>query len=52
MTLASTLVGHVLFSGRDHVFSFLLMPLVLIGEIALVVWWLRHEARTRGTEDL
>ena len=52
MTLASTLVGHVLFSGRDHVFSFLFMPLVLIGEIALVVWWLRHEAQTRGTEDL
>jgi uncharacterized membrane protein len=53
MTLVSTLVGRGMFSGRgDHVAAFLFMPLVIIGELALVAWWLRHEARTRGTEDL
>lgn len=51
LTIVSTLVGHAMFSGRDHVFAFLFMPLVIIGEIAIVVWWLRNEARTRGTED-
>ncbi|HYI02915.1 DUF2157 domain-containing protein [Hyalangium sp.] len=51
VTLVSTLVGRALFDGLEDVLAFLFMPLVLIGEIAIVVWWLRNEARTRGTED-
>lgn len=51
LTLVTTLVGHAVFDIMDDVLAFLFMPLVLIGEIGLVVWWLRNEARTRGTED-
>jgi uncharacterized membrane protein len=51
LTLVSTLVGHAVFDIMTDVFAFLFMPLVLIGEIGLVVLWLRHEARSRGTED-
>lgn len=51
LTLITTLVGHVVFDIMKDVLAFLFMPLVLIGEIALVVLWLRHEARSRGTED-
>jgi uncharacterized membrane protein len=51
LTLVTTLVGHAVFGAMENVLAFLVMPLVLIGEIGLVVWWLRHEARTRGTED-
>jgi hypothetical protein len=51
LTLVTTLVGHVVFDIVPDLFAFLFMPLVLIGEIGLVVLWLRHEARSRGTED-
>lgn len=51
LTLFTTLVGHVAFKELERVLALLLMPMVLIGEVAVVVWWLRHEARTRGTED-
>ena len=51
LTLVTTLVGRVAFEELERVLALLLMPMVLIGEVAVVVWWLRHEARTRGTED-
>ncbi len=51
LTLVTTVVGHGVFDVLPDVLAFLIMPLVLIGELALVVWWLRNEARTRGTED-
>jgi uncharacterized membrane protein len=51
LTLVTTLVGHGVFDVMPDVLAFLVMPLVLIGEIGLVVLWLRNEARTRGTED-
>lgn len=51
LTLVSTVVGHAVFDVLEDVLAFLFMPLVIIGELAVVVWWLRNEARTRGTED-
>lgn len=51
LTLVTTLVGHAVFDIMEDVLAFLFMPLVLIGEIGLVVLWLRSEARARGTED-
>jgi hypothetical protein len=51
LTLVTTLVGHAVFDIMPDILAFLFMPLVLIGEIGLVVLWLRNEARTRGTED-
>jgi uncharacterized membrane protein len=51
LTLVTTLVGHAVFEVMADILAFLFMPLVLIGEIGLVVLWLRNEARTRGTED-
>ena len=51
LTLVTTLVGHAVFEVMENVLAFLFMPLVLIGEIGLIVWWLRSEARIRGTED-
>jgi hypothetical protein len=51
MTLFTTVVGHMVSDSTKDVLAFLLMPLVLIGALGLVVWWLRNEARTRGTED-
>lgn len=51
VTIFTTLVGRVAFKELERILAVLLMPMVLIGEISVVAWWLRHEARTRGTED-
>ena len=51
LIIVTTVMGHIVFEGLDTGLAFLVMPLMLIGEIAVIVWWLRHEARTRGTED-
>jgi uncharacterized membrane protein len=51
MTLVTTLVGQAILEGTKDLSAFLFIPLVLIGELGLVVWWLRAEARTRGMED-
>jgi hypothetical protein len=56
MVLVTTLAGRALFSGRsgewDWLVSFFLMGVLIVGEVGLTVWWLRNEARTRGTEDV
>jgi len=51
LIIVTTVLGHIVFEGLDTGLAFLVLPLMLIGEIAVIVWWLRHEARTRGTED-
>jgi hypothetical protein len=55
MVLVTTLVGRLLFNGReqlDWVISFFFMGALVVCEMGLTVWWLRAEARTRGTEDV
>ena len=51
LTLTTTLLAHGVFAIMDDVPALLVMSLVVIGELALTVTWLGHEARTRGTED-
>jgi uncharacterized membrane protein len=52
MTLVTTLVGRLLIvEGDINEFSLFLMPFVIIGEVALAVWWLRNEARTTGSAE-
>ncbi len=51
MTLVTTFVGRHLFEEFDFGTSaFFLMAALIIGEVALAVWWLRAEAR--GPEEL
>lgn len=56
MVLVTTLAGRTLFSDRhgewDWLVSFFLMGVLIVGEVGLTVWWLRNEARSRGTEDV
>lgn len=55
MVLVTTLAGRVVFHGDnewDWIISFFFMGAFIIGEVGLTVWWLRHEARARGTEDV
>ena len=51
LTLVTTGVGHPVFHIRPELLAVFFMALLLIAEIGTVVWWLTHEARTRGTED-
>jgi uncharacterized membrane protein len=51
MTLVSTLAGNILFGSLDlELPGFFLMGLILIGEVGLMVLWLRAEAR--GPEEV
>ncbi|PTL78432.1 DUF2157 domain-containing protein [Vitiosangium sp. GDMCC 1.1324] len=51
MTLITTFIGRVLFrSSHDEVGIFLVMALLIIGEVGLAVWWLRAESR--GQEEV
>lgn len=55
MVLLTTLVGRFLFTGHeklDWIISFFFMGALIVCEVGLTVWWLRAEARTRGTEDV
>lgn len=55
MVLVTTFIGRLLFSGRDDsnfIFSFFFMGALIVAEVGLTVWWLRAEARARGTEDV
>ena len=55
MTLLTTLVGRFVFKGHgdwDWLIAFFFMGALIIGEVGLTVWWLRSEARLRGTEDV
>jgi len=55
MVLVTTFIGRILFSGRSSdawIFSFFFMGALIVGEVGLTVWWLRTEARARGTEDV
>jgi uncharacterized membrane protein len=52
MTLVTTGVGRVLVVDADlEEFSLFVLPFVVIGEVALAVWWLRHEARATGATE-
>ncbi|MCP3144114.1 DUF2157 domain-containing protein [Pyxidicoccus xibeiensis] len=52
MTLVTTAVGRFLFIDTDaEELSLFIMPFVVIGEVALAVWWLRNEARTTGVTE-
>lgn len=55
MVLVTTLAGRALFHGNsewDWIRSFFFMGALIVGEVGLTVWWLRQEARARGTEDV
>jgi uncharacterized membrane protein len=56
MVLLTTFVGRLLFtrdSGESTwLISFFFMGALIVGEVGVTVWWLRDEARTRGTEDV
>jgi uncharacterized membrane protein len=57
MVLVTSVVGRALFSDLrggelNWLFSFFLMGAFIVGELGLTVWWLRTEARSRGTEDV
>nr|WP_225937553.1 DUF2157 domain-containing protein [Myxococcus sp. RHSTA-1-4] len=52
MTLVTTGVGRFLILDADlEEFSLFVLPFVVIGEVALAVWWLRNEARATGTTE-
>ncbi|MFP2907610.1 DUF2157 domain-containing protein [Pyxidicoccus sp. 3LFB2] len=52
MTLATTAVGRVMFFGSGvEELSLLIMPILIIGQVALAVWWLRNEARATGAAE-
>ena len=52
MTLVTTGVGRFLIVDIDlDEFSLFVLPFVVIGEVALAVWWLRNEARATGATE-
>jgi uncharacterized membrane protein len=52
MTLVTTFVGRLLIEDADMgEFSLFILPFVVIGEVALAVWWLRNEARATGAAE-
>ncbi len=52
MTLATTTVGRLLIVDTDiDELSLFIMPFVIIGQVALAVWWLRKEARATGAAE-
>jgi uncharacterized membrane protein len=52
MTLATTFVGRLLIVDANvDEFSLFILPFVVIGEVALAVWWLRNEARATGAAE-
>lgn len=52
MTLVTTWVGRLLFVDADvNELSLFILPFVIIGEVALAVWWLRNEARATGAAE-
>ena len=59
ITLATTAVGRLLIGHTDILFIedtdidelLFIMPFVIIGQVALAVWWLRKEARAMGAAE-
>jgi uncharacterized membrane protein len=51
MTLVTTFVGRMLAHTESAELTLLVTPFVIIGEVALAVWWLRNEARASGTAE-
>ncbi len=50
--LTSGAVSLVFESNRDlEVLGIFVMPLFVIGQVGLAVWWLRHEARVTGATE-
>ncbi|AKQ64327.1 putative membrane protein [Myxococcus hansupus] len=50
--LTSSATSFVFDFGRDaEVFGLFVMPLFVIGQVALAVMWLRHEARVTGASE-
>ncbi|MFP2928771.1 DUF2157 domain-containing protein [Pyxidicoccus sp. 3LG] len=52
MTLATTAAGRFLIIDADlEELSLFIMPFVVIGQVALAVWWLRNESRATGVTE-
>lgn len=52
MTLVTTAAGRFLDEVVDaEEFTFFILPFVLVGEVGLAVWWLRHEASATGATE-
>lgn len=52
MTIVTTWVGRLLIVDANvDEFSLFILPFVVIGEVALAVWWLRNEARATGAAE-
>ncbi|GMU09837.1 hypothetical protein ASNO1_60910 [Corallococcus caeni] len=52
ITLVTTAVGYFLFKvTRAEELTLFILPLVLIGEVGLAVYWLRHESQATGVSE-
>jgi uncharacterized membrane protein len=53
MTMLTTFVGRVFIVDAKLEVEFLLfvLPFIIIGQVALAVWWLRNEARATGATE-
>ncbi|MCP3103291.1 DUF2157 domain-containing protein [Myxococcus sp. K15C18031901] len=54
MTLVTTVIGHASLESQrfdDVAFTFFVLSIAIIAQVALAVWWLRREARATGTTE-